>query len=97
MFKNIGSILPKIIKRAGISQDVQDVEILNEFNKIKDKILSTDLGKKVRTMYAKNKVIAIASLSEEAVSELKNKENQIIKEINQKFNNIVLKKIKYII
>lgn len=92
----LSSLLSKAVKKAGISGRVEDTQITRCFNEIKDKILAPELAKKVRAMYVRKGVLNIASLSEAASKELKMKEAQIIKEINEKFNTEVVNKINYI-
>jgi len=96
MFFNLKSILPKSIKRAGASQQVQDTQVIKVFNETKDKLLPDNLARKIKPMYIKDGKLVIASLSSLAVHELQKKEAVIIKKINQEFNSQIVKKLKYL-
>jgi len=96
MFREIKSILPKSIRRAGIGRQVQDTLIIKLFNEIKEKLLITASSEKIRPVYAKGGVLVIASLSSSATKELQTKEKEIINEINNNFKKRVINKIKCI-
>lgn len=89
-------LLAKSIKKAGISQQVEDAQILKYFNEIKDSILSNEEAKKVRSMYINDNILNVASLSDIAIQKLKLSENEIIGKINEKTDVKRIIRIRYI-
>jgi len=95
MFK-VSSLLPKAIKKAGIAGQVKDTQVIKCFNDSRDRLLRPEVARKVRAMYIKNGVLNIASLSDSAVAELQQREDEIIREINKKIGDEIVKKIRCI-
>ena len=86
MFNDIQSIFLKTIKRSGLGKRVEEAQVLESFNKVIDQLLPGDLRDKVRPMY----------LSSFATDEIKAKESEIIKIINQELAGFVVKKFIYL-
>lgn len=96
MFYDLKSLLPKFVKRSGLAGQIETNRIIEVFNEIKERILGPELARKVRPLYLKNKVLLVASLSDEAVGQLQSREEEMIGKINKKFGPETIKKIKYI-
>jgi predicted nucleic acid-binding Zn ribbon protein len=96
MFHNLQSLLSGSIKRVGINQQVEESLVMEKYKEIIDRILGSEEASKVKTMYARNKVLVVASLSEEITEKLQREEEKIISEINKKLAPDALNKIKYI-
>ncbi|KKR21314.1 MAG: hypothetical protein UT48_C0010G0062 [Parcubacteria group bacterium GW2011_GWE2_39_37] len=96
MFNDIQSIFLKTIKRSGLGKRVEEAQVLESFNKVIDQLLPGDLRDKVRPMYFNQGSLAVASLSSFATDEIKAKESEIIKIINQELAGFVVKKFIYL-
>jgi predicted nucleic acid-binding Zn ribbon protein len=96
MFNDLKSLLPKSIQRSGIYKRVEASQIIDQFNKFKDEILPGHISSKAQAMYVKNKVLYIASLSSLVTQELKFKESDIIKLLNEYFGREVINKLRFI-
>lgn len=96
MFYNLKPLLSKSIKRAGIGQWIEDSMVIESFSAIKDRILDPETAGQVRPMYIKNKVLAVALLSADVISQLRAREEEIIQEINREFASEVVENIRYI-
>ena len=96
MFKDLKSLLPKVVQRSGIAKKIGNTKILEMFDKIKNKILPSELSKKIKSLYIKNEILVVASISKDAVKELRTKEEKIINEINEKAGEKTVQEIKYV-
>lgn len=94
MFK-IGSLLPNIIKKAGINKEVKESQAVNYFKELKDFYLGEE-GKRVRVMYLKNSNLVIACLSDSVVKKLQDNESEILEKINKRFGEGIIKNIRYL-
>ncbi len=97
MFQDIGSLLPKAIKKAGIDRGVEASRVQRVFSQIVGQILPSDLAKKVKPLYVKNKVLIVAALSSVVAEELRFQQDKIIANINKKLGKEVVKEIKYLV
>ncbi|MFH1523023.1 MAG: DUF721 domain-containing protein [Patescibacteria group bacterium] len=96
MFKDVKSILPNSLKRAGISKRIKEEQVVKCFNQIKNEILPENLANKVRAMYISEGILTIASLSTLATQELYFNKDKIILAINNKLGHEVVMRLKYI-
>lgn len=96
MFNDIQSIFLKTIKRSGLGKRVEEAQVMETFNKVIDQLLPGDLRDKVRPMYFSYGNLTIASLSPFATDEIKAKEAEIKKIINQELAGFVVRKFTYL-
>lgn len=96
MFKDIKSIIPKSVKRSGISKDLKSEVISRVFKAETVKLLSPDLASKIRPLYIRGGIIKIASLSTTAIKELEQLEEKIINNINKSLGKEAVKGIRCI-
>lgn len=96
MFKDLKSILPKSIKRAGIANQIDNLRVMELYGNIAKQIIGNSENV-LRPVYVKNKILTVASLSAAAVKELGFFESKIIQEINREMGGCAIEKINYII
>jgi len=97
MFQPIKNLLPKSLERSKIGRQVEISMILEEFNRVVEKILGEKATRRIKPLYLKNKVITVATLSSVLAQELKLNEEKIIKKINEKFGREIVLKLRYLI
>lgn len=95
MFKDLKSILPKTIKRAGITNQLENLRVLELYGNIVKRVIDNSENT-LRPIYVKDNILTVAALSAEAVKELRYFEAKIILEINGKIGSEAVKKINYI-
>lgn len=95
MFKDLKSILPKTIKRAGITNQIENLRVLELYGNIVKRVIENSENT-LRPVYVKDNILTVAALSAEAVKELRYFEAKIIQEINGKLGKIAIEKINYI-
>jgi hypothetical protein len=96
MLKDIKALLPKAIKRAGISKKVEQEEILKLFRQVCTDFLSPAAAAKIKPLYLFDQILTVVSISEESLQEFKNQEAKIIKRINKILGELEIKKIRLI-
>jgi predicted nucleic acid-binding Zn ribbon protein len=96
MFIDMKHILPKVIKRAGISQQMESVNVLDAYSKVVSRLLPEELASKVRPLYVSGGTLTVASLSAVAVQELRVREAEILLEINSNSDQPAVKRLKYL-
>lgn len=95
MFKDLKSILPKTIKRAGISDKIDNLRVLELYSEIV-KPIAENSENVLRPIYIKGDVLTVAALSQKTVRDLQYFEHKIVEEINIKMGKKVIEKINYI-
>ena len=96
MFKDLKAILPKSIKRAGISKQIKETEILTFFQDELDRVLEPELLERVRVLYFKDKIITLAVLSEEIAQKIRFYEKEILGNINELLEKQEVEKVRYL-
>jgi predicted nucleic acid-binding Zn ribbon protein len=96
MFIDMKHILPKVIKRAGISRQMDSVNTLEAYSKAVGCLLPEELASKVRPLYLKDGTLTVASLSAVAVQELRVREADILRELNPDADKPAVKRLKYL-
>jgi predicted nucleic acid-binding Zn ribbon protein len=96
MFQDIQPILNRSIKRAGINSQVEAVRILDIFMIVAEKILPEGILEHIRPLYLQSGVLTIASLSDSAVTTLSKKEQELLSELNNQFEQPVVDKFRYL-
>ncbi|MBU2575738.1 DUF721 domain-containing protein [Patescibacteria group bacterium] len=96
MWEPLGNLIPKIIKKAGIAQQISDALICEEFDKIARNILG-QASKHCRAIYVKDHVLWVASLSGSASNELKMREQDILRALADKFGADKVVQLRFIV
>ncbi len=101
MFKDIKTLLPRSVKRAGLTKKVLAAGALKVFQSEAKKILDDDLTAGVKPLYIRRGVLTVATLSSLAAKKLQENEKKILRKINRIFDDkndeTEVKKIKYLI
>lgn len=93
--QHIKSILNKYIQKSGLSKDIETALVIKEFEKLLEKEFGTNIGKKAKPLYIKNKILTVACLSSVMVQEINFKKDTLINKINQNLKKEALKDIKF--
>ena len=93
VFVKIDKLLNKSIKKANISDKVEAVNILDEFEKCLVKIFDKDIRVKIKPLYFKNGNIKVSVTSSILASEIKQNEKEIIDLLNSQLKSNPVKKI----
>lgn len=80
--KDVKTILEKYTNHKGVGEIVRENQVMDIFEDLKEMFLGTELAEKVKSMYFKNQVLVIASLSDKATNILENGEAEMIEKIN---------------
>ena len=94
MFKDIRTIIPKAVKRAGLSKAVIETDVFSILKKEIINIVGEEEGEKTKPVFLKDRILSVASLSDSATLELKTREQEIINKINSFFDEPRVEKIK---
>lgn len=93
--QHIKNLLAKQLKQSGIARNVTTSLVIEEFQKLIKKEWGSNIIKKVKPLYIKNKNLRVACLSSVIVQEINFKKHELIKEINEKFKENVINDIKF--
>lgn len=96
MFSDINSVLSKATKHSGIRGELKTGECIRMFQEEANRCLGGELAEKVKPLYIKDAIITIASLSERAIEELNQREEEILSRINRSMGEIFVSKIRYL-
>ncbi|MDD3006591.1 MAG: DciA family protein [Candidatus Pacebacteria bacterium] len=83
MLNSIGGDLLKSLGKAGISKQIEAVQVCDLWEKVICKIFGEQVVGQSQAMYFKDGVLAVAVLNPVLAQEFKFKEEEIKKEINQ--------------
>lgn len=96
MADDIKSILPESLKRAGISDQVQDEQVKQVVMQEIERVVGPELIKKIRFLYLKDQTITIASLNGEATSKINDDRTRMIDKINTKLGQELAKEWRFL-
>ena len=94
--KALKNILSKQIKNSSMMKEASAGIIIAYANNLLKEKICLNTKNEARAMQVKNKTLTIACLNENSLKELKNKENDIINNINQQFVKNTIEKIRYL-
>ncbi|MFA5076394.1 MAG: DUF721 domain-containing protein [Patescibacteria group bacterium] len=94
--ESIKRILPQVIKKAGISRQVEAVLVLEAFSVVVKKILGENVTKRIKPLHLKNRTLTVACLSSVLAQELQLNQQQVIQAINRKFSQTVVEKLRFL-
>lgn len=83
MFVKVSDLLNKSVKKTGVAEQIEAVDVLNEFSKIIDADYSKNLKDRVKPLYLKNKTLTVSCKDQTTASELKLCERKILQLINK--------------
>ncbi len=95
MFRDIGSLLPKSIKRAGLARQIKAAQVLKIYEEIVRQYLPDSLASKLKPLYVRDKTLTVASLSSVIAQEMRFKERELLEKINGALGAEVIEKIRY--
>lgn len=84
MWLPLSNLIPSALKKSGISQQVSDAMVCEEFDKIAAAILGAE-AQRAHAVYLKNRELWVAVLSSAVSNELKMYEQDILKALEDKF------------
>ncbi|MBU4512827.1 DUF721 domain-containing protein [Patescibacteria group bacterium] len=95
-FQLIGKLLPKSIKRAGLSRQVEASLICSEFDNLIKHVFSPQILNQVKAMYFQNNTLTIAVLNSTLAQEIKLRERKIIGKLNNRFGKDVVLGLRFL-
>jgi predicted nucleic acid-binding Zn ribbon protein len=96
MFEDMGSLLPKAVKRAGIHKQVDSAHIIEAAEKVFQSDLPEGVSRDLKPAFVRHSTLAVAVLSGAAAQELHFREDEILGAINKRLGREVVKKLKYL-
>ena len=94
MFKDVKSLLPKTIKKIGISRQLDSVRLIKIFEKTIISELSSDFANKIKVLYIKGKIVSLVSFSSEATRQIKSLETNLVNRANKTAGDNYVEKIR---
>jgi len=95
--QHIKNILNKHLKQAGLSQNIETALIIKEFEELVGAFWGAKIGKKIKALYIKDRVLTVACLSSVIIQEVSFRKQELLQQINNKFKKEALKDIKFIV
>lgn len=93
----IKNLIPQALRRNKIEPQIEATLILEEFNKIAERVWGDKIHEETRALYVKDKILTLAVLSSTVASEIRLNKNNILNSINEHFNKEVVKDIRILI
>ena len=95
-FQKIGAILPKNIKRAGFSRQIEASMVCGAADQEIKKIFGDKSGSQARALYFKDNMLTLAILSSSLGQEIKFRESEIMANLNNKFGDRAVERVRYL-
>ena len=95
MLNSIGGYLKKSINKAGISKQIEAVQVCRFWQDVIGNIFGKAVAEKSQAIRFKNGAITVAVLSSVLAQEFKFKEDEIKEEINKKAGYNAVRKIRF--
>ena len=97
-FKKLGILLPRQLRQAGIERDVKAARVLNIANEALDEVFGQGTSQKsARAAIFKFKALKIATTDASLKNEIMFRKEELIKNINTRLGDEVVKKIQVVI
>jgi len=93
--QSIKDLLPKAVKQAGISRQIEAVQVVQTANEVIAELIGPGAIQRAQAIYFKDKTITIACLSSILSQELQLAQPQIIDRINQRFDQSIVAKLRF--
>jgi len=95
-FQKVGAILPKSIKRAGISRQLEASMICEQADKEIKRIFGEKIGSQSKALYYKDNTLTLAVLSSVLAQEIRFREVEIRRVLNDRFGEGAVERIRYL-
>lgn len=95
-FQKVGAILPKTVKRAGISRQIEASMICEAVDKEIRRIFGEELGRQARALYFKDNWLTLAVLSSVLAQEIRFREGEILTFLNERFGQGTVERLRYL-
>jgi hypothetical protein len=95
-FTPIKKIIPRAIKTAGISSQINEAKILANFEEVAARIFGDQVLKKLKALYIKNGALYLACLSDVLTQRLMSQEKRFLFELNKPIGKGVIEKIRFL-
>ncbi|MEK7189037.1 MAG: DUF721 domain-containing protein [Patescibacteria group bacterium] len=96
MWEPVSNIIPKSVRKAGISRAVSDALVCEEFDAIAKHILGA-AASKCRAIYVKNRTLWVAVLSNSVSNELKMSEQDILSALKERFGQNRVSELRFMV
>lgn len=97
MFSSIANVLNKSLKqKSGLASQITAALVCEEFEKIVAAQWPEQAQTKIKALYLKDKILAVAFLSSVLAQEVKLQERAILRALNEKFGAVV-ERLKYLV
>ncbi len=97
MFHHLSKFLPLSLKKAKIEKQVEATMVCQEFDKIIQKIWDEKINDQMKVISFKDKILTVAILSSVLASELRLRQEEIIKKINLKFKKDTVDRLRFLV
>lgn len=97
MFIKISDLLDQSTKKAGVSDQVEAVDVINHFADIISTQFTKTLKNRVKPLYLKNKTLTVSCESQVVASELKLHERKILQLLNKGQSEIPVRTIRFLL
>lgn len=96
-FQKLSAILPKTIKRAGISRQIEASMVCEAADEAVKRIFGEELARQARALYFKDNWLTLAVLSSVLAQEIRFREDEIMRVLNGRFGQGTVGRIRYLI
>ena len=96
-FVKLEQLLPKSVKKADITNQLDSAKILVEFNEVAKKVFGESIMKKIKPLYLKNGTLSVACLSSVLGERLKNQERKVLAELNRPYREKVVERLRFLV
>ncbi|MBI2051098.1 MAG: DUF721 domain-containing protein [Parcubacteria group bacterium] len=96
MWEPVGNLVPKSLRKAGISRAVSDALVCEEFDAIAKHVLG-EAASKCRAVYVKDRCLWVAVLSNSVSNELKMCEQDIIAALKERFGSGRVSELRFMV
>lgn len=96
VFVPLRFLLKKSVKKSPASKQIEAALILKNFSKQVAILFGESMAKRIKPMYFKDGVIAVASLSSIALIQIKLKEEKILQKINEELGQGTVNRLRFV-
>lgn len=95
--KQLGDILPKHIKKQGLSEQLEASQVLETFLQKAKEMWGEAVKQEMKPLYVKNKTLTVAVTNASLAQELKHHEKEILEHINSGKNLNLVERLRYLL
>ena len=96
-FTKLEKLLGRSIKKAGLSRQIQELKILEDFSGVIEVMFEAKTLKKVKPLYFKDGTLVAACLSSVLAEKLKSHETSIIKNLNRIYQQPLVRNLRFLV